>query len=661
MRSFLTAAALVAASGAWAQNMTVQWAQQVDNVSSEQGIHTAIRATGSPNRPAGDSPDAWQPKEGDKEFIQVGFAQPLAIRKVIVLENMNPGSITKVTAIDEAGANHELRNTKPAKLKDTSRTLLIEVPLTSYKVKGIRLELNTQAVPGAQQIDAIGITDRAGAVSLISLPPDLDVNSRPERLPEGVNSAYAELGPLISPDGSTLYFSRRNHPQNIGGKDDKEDIWVSRRTASGWGAASNIGRPLNNESYNFVSSVTPDGNMLLLGNVYLPDGEMEAGASFTVRNPDGSFSEPEPIKIRRDKNKSDQVDYFLSTSGRVLIVSEQRDKGYGGRDLFVSFQNDEGVWSEPENLGPAVNTAADEFAPFLAADNRSLYFSTSGRPGYGAEDIFLARRINDGWQEWTEPENLGRPINGPGKDAYFTLPANGSYAYYTSAGAGKGETDIYRIVLPKSQRPKPVVLVSGRVLDKKTNKPVAAEIVYEDLTTGKPAGLARSDAKTGEYQIALPGGQNFGYVGRANGYFGVSANLDLTKLNQFREIKKDLYLAPREVGAIVRLNNLFFDFNKADLKPESYPELARVLTYLKQNPKLELEINGHTDSVGTDVFNLELSKRRAQAVVDYLTSKGAEPARLTMKSFGEDQPIAPNNTEEGRAENRRVEFVVRKL
>ena len=657
-------AAIALPSGA----QTIQWAKSVDDFSSEfsKQKHAAAKVLGTPNAmpQGGDSPDAWEPKESGAEHIKVSFDKAIPIKRVVVLENERPGSITKISAFEPGGAGHVLKTYKAAATQEASRTLIIDLPQqTDYSVQSIRIDLDTKAVAGDQQIDAIGITAAQGLVNIINLAPDLDVNAKPERLSANVNSASSELGPVISPDGRTLYFSRRNYPQNIGGREDMEDIWVSRAQAGGaWGPAVNMGRPLNNESYNFISSVTPDGNMLLLGNVYLPSGDMEAGASYTIRQPDGAFGAPEPIKIRRDKNKSERVDYFLSPSGRILLISEDRgEAGHGLRDLYVSFQSDEGVWSEPVSLGDKINTASDEFAPFLAADNRSLYFSTSGRPGYGAEDIYLCRRIGDGWQDWTEPENLGRPINGPGKDAYFTLPANGNYAYYTSAGTGKDETDIYRIVLPKSQRPKPVVLVSGKVLDKKTGKPVSAEIVYEDLTSGRPAGLARSDAQTGAYQIALPGGENFGYVGRAQGYFGVSANLDLTKLSEYKEIKQDLYLLPREIGAVVRLNNLFFDFNKADLKPESYPELTRVSQDLKKNPNIELEIDGHTDSVGTDIFNMDLSKRRAEAVTKYLVSQGCPAPRLTIKPFGESKPLTSNNNELGRAENRRVEFVVRKL
>jgi outer membrane protein OmpA-like peptidoglycan-associated protein len=643
----------------------IQWASAVVEVSSEKShkLYSAEKAVGTPNAmpQGGDNPNAWEPLEGKNEFIHVRFDKPAHAAMVVVLENYMPGAITKITAYDSSGEAHVLATYGATAIKEKARILTIEMPRTQYSINSIRIDINTKRVSDNPQIDAVGIADKVFPVELIHLPPDLDVRSAPERLSNDVNSPTSELGPVISSDGQVLYFSRAYHPNNVGGSDDLEDIYYSTAGKEGtWSAATNMGSPLNNEEANFVSSVTPDGNALLLGNIYANKGDMRAGASISYRLGDADFSVPKSLTIRNDQNYSEQVDFVLSNSGNILIISEERENSIGHRDLYVSFLQDDSTWSEPKSLGPVVNTASDEFSPFLAADDRSLYFATTGRPGFGNADIFLCRRIGDSWQEWTEPQNLGSPINGPGKDSYFTLPASGNYAYYTAPGLGKDETDIFRIKLPQSARPKPVVLVSGTVVDSKSKKPIDAEIVYEDLSTGKKVGTARTNPKTGKYQIALPGGQNFGYLAKSkeSESFGVSSNLNLEELDEYKEVKQDLEVAKQEVGAVVRLNNLFFDFEKSDLKPESFPELMRMVAYLKKFPKLTLEIAGHTDSVGAEALNLRLSGARSKSVVEYLVKKGITANRLKVRAYGESKPQESNATEEGRAINRRVEFVV---
>jgi OOP family OmpA-OmpF porin len=461
----------------------------------------------------------------------------------------------------------------------------------------------------------------------------------------------------VTVDGQTLYFSRRYHPQNVGGKSDKEDIWYAEYDSlkNDWGPAKNIKAPLNNESYNFVSSVIPDGNTLVLGNVYGPDDLMEEGVSMSSRTASG-WSRPKKLEITNDYNRSKKVNYFMGGNKKVLLISAERDDSYGGRDLYASFLDSVNRWTEPLNLGSAINTAGEEYAPFLAPDERTLYFSSSGLPGYGGDDIYFARRIGDGWQEWSGPENVGPVINTPQDDAYFTLPASGLYAYFTSNQKDHKNLDIYRINIPKSQRPKPVVVLKGRVLSKKTKLPVSAKIVYEDLKNGREMGIAQSNVKTGAYRIVLPTGTYYGFLAQAKGFLSVSSNQDLTRLEQYQELEQDLYLEPEEVGASISLNNVFFDTNKFDLKPESEAELNRLVKYLKENPSFEVEVAGHTDNVGNNTDNETLSFNRASTVAKYLLGQGLKQERLQVKGYGEDKPIATNDSEQGRAQNRRVEF-----
>ena len=646
----------------------IEWASSVEKFSSEADDRDggAKQVLGAPNvmPQGGASPTAWQPKkDGNEEFITVNFSQPEMTSHVVICENVGAGAVSKVELFASGGKSLGSKMLPVARVASGKRSLVVEFSKTAEPVAQVRVELQAGKVAGVQQIDAIGIASGYPNLDFIRLPVDLDVKAKPERLSASINSPYQEVGPIISTDGQTLYFNRRNHPENIGGKDDKEDIWLARydESTKSFARARNIGKPLNNADFNFISSTTPDGNMLLLGNVYLEDGTMAAGASVAMRTAEG-WSEPEEIVIKNEDNKNKQVDYFMSSSGRVLIISEERKDSYGGRDLYISFQNEKGEWSTPENMGPTLNTAANEYAPFLAADQRTLYYSTSGRPGYGGDDVYISRRIGQEWKDWAEAENLGKPLNTAKDDAFFTIPASGQYAYYVSGGqAGKEDLDVFRIVIPKSQRPKPVVLVRGRVFDSKTQKPVSAEIVYEDLKTGQQVGVARSAPGTGEFLIALPSGLNYGYLAQADNYFSTSANLDLAKLETYKEVKQDLYLTPREVGATVRLNNLFFDFNKAELRPESYPELNRIIKIIGQNKALEMQIAGHTDSVGTVEVNQQLSQDRALAVVNYLAAKGVPAERISAQGYGKTKPVATNKTEEGRQQNRRVEFLVKKI
>jgi outer membrane protein OmpA-like peptidoglycan-associated protein len=482
----------------------------------------------------------------------------------------------------------------------------------------------------------------------------IDSLTIPVNLGPQINSIYDEVLPVISPDGKTLFFDRTNFPAGYG----RDDIWYSTLTPDGrWSPAKNIGPTLNNAQNNFVCSITPDGNTLLLGNVYNANGPMTPGASVVHRSSEGWVS-PEKLVIKNFYSRSDIGNYYLANDGSTLLLAVQRDDGYGGLDLYVSFLEDDGQWSEPMNLGPDVNTSHDDRTPFLAADGSTLYFSSEGHGGFGSSDIFVSRRLDSSWSRWSRPENLGRPINSEGWDGFFTITASGDYAYLASKRNSYGANDIFRVELPMNMRPKSVVLISGRVLNAKTKEPLAAHILYETLSNGTAVGTARSNPTGGDYKIALPAGSNYGFHAEAPGFIAVNDNIDLTKLNRYQEINRDLFLVPVEVGEIIRLNNIFFDFGLADLRPESTPELSRVMRFLQDNPKIEIEISGHTDNVGTDADNLKLSRRRATAVYDFLVAHGVKAGRLTVQGYGKDVPVATNDTEEGRRQNRRVEFKI---
>lgn len=675
MKNFLPLI-ILAGVYATAEAQVVQWASSVIEVSSELTPvqYAAYQALGKPNvLPAGgQNPNAWTPnKPNRKEFIKVGFANPMSIRQVAIAESHNPSALYRVLLYDEEGKEYELNVLNPSSIPLRGRMLNIFCEPTPYKVAAVKLEFDGAAIPDYFAIDAIGITDSSYPI-IADIPQPLLLASGIviEALDENVNSPVSELNPLLSPDGKTLYFSRKNHPENVGGERDIEDIWYSELDSTGrWTLAKNL-RQFNNAGPNFINtitSVTPDGRsaIILLGNKYLPNGKMMAGVSISS-NVSGTWSTPVPLEITNDYNFSVKANYFLANNRRTLLMSVERDDSRGGRDLYVSFMNRDSTWTEPKNLGDIINSAGEESAPFLALDDQTLYFSSNGFSGYGGSDIYVSKRLDDTWTNWSEPENLGPEINSSLEDLFFNIPANSEYAYY-SRGVSETNTDIYRVKLPILRKPEVYVTVRGKIVDGETGEPIGAKVIYERLPGGEETGIAQTNPETGEYEIRLPGGHMYGIRAEAADKISESQSLDLTGITEDRIIDvRDFRLGNIRVADIAKdvtivLNNVFFDFDKADLKPESYPELDRIASVMKERPDMEIEVSGHTDSMGPESYNQGLSRRRAQAVVTYLTRSGINANRLKVTYFGESKPIESNETDEGRSRNRRVEFKILKL
>jgi outer membrane protein OmpA-like peptidoglycan-associated protein len=655
----------------------VQWASKVIEFSSELTPiqYSAKQALGKPNvLPAGgQSPNAWAPdRPKRKEFLKLGYDNPISIRQIAIAESHNPSAIYRVFVYDEAGKEYLVNTLNPMAIPLKGRMLNIFMEPTPYKVTAVTIEFDGAAVPDYYSIDAVAISD--SNYPIIADIPTMQLLASGiliEVLDNNVNSEYKELNPLLSPDGKTLYFSRQNHPGNVGGIQDKEDIWYSELDSAGrWQLARNLGA-LNNEGPNFantIKSVTPDGKsaiMLLLGNKYLDNGKMLAGVSISS-NVGGSWSKPVALNINNDYNYAEKANYFLADNRKTLLMSVERDDTQGDRDLYVTFMNTDSSWSEPLNLGDVVNTAGEESAPFLDSDDKTLYFSSTGFSGYGGNDIYVTRRLDDSWTKWSEPENLGPEINSPLEDLFFNIPASSEFAYY-SRGVSETNADIFRVKLPIVKSPETWVTVKGKVIDKNTGKPVAAKIIYERLPDGKDTGISQTDPATGEYEIRLPTGQLYGLRSEADGKISESQNLDLRNVKPDQVIdSRDFNLQPIEVATIapnvtIVLNNIFFDFDKSTLKAESGPELDRLVAMLNEKPTMQIEISGHTDNTGPDAYNLSLSERRAKTVVAYLVRGGIAKERLSVQFFGETKPTDSNETKEGRSKNRRVEFLILKL
>ena len=528
----------------------------------------------------------------------------------------------------------------------------------------------------------------------------LEAQNKPESIGSAVNTEYSELNPVMSPDGKILYFGRKNHPQNKFGMAGTEqiagsqDIWYSESLMGAWTTARRMSEALNRDQYNTIYSVSPDGQTILVKGAYV-NGQYETrGFSIAKKSATGwevpkKMEIPKYEKLSRGKNEYG----YLSNDGKTLLMAFSEKKNSDEDDIYASFLEKDGSWSEPMNLGDDVNTDFTETTPFLAADGKTLYFSSNREDGKGSNDIWVSKRKDETWIHWTEPTNIGEPINTDQYDAYYTISAAGDYAYFISSNNSIGKKDIFRLKIdqpkpvetppttttpmtggekkPEPQKPKdiksePVVLVSGKVIDGKTGKvPKNIQIIYEDLTNGKELGVATPDPITGIYKVVLPYGKNYGITTKIDGYIGTSQNIDLSKITgKYLEVEdKDMTVTPIasvEIGTKISMNNIFFEFGKATLRPESYPELNRLSTFFKGNTKMITEISGHTDNVGSDEVNNKLSQERADVVRNYLLTQGVSAERLTAKGYGKNKPKVANDTLENQAINRRVEFEILK-
>jgi outer membrane protein OmpA-like peptidoglycan-associated protein len=358
--------------------------------------------------------------------------------------------------------------------------------------------------------------------------------------------------------------------------------------------------------------------------------------------------------ISRDKTKrflvygasisSDGKDFYFATTVHSPTEKHQ---------IWVAHLEN-GEWSDPVNIGPDINRPEGSYAPFIAADGKTLFFSSTQPDSLGNDDIFVSS-LKDG--EWSPPRNIGRPINTEGDDAFLSVPASGDRIYISSSRSGND--DIYLAPLPTELRPAAVALLTGTVVDKLTKLPIDATIVIEDLQTGLPIFTAAANGTTGNFAAILQTGKDYGISISSSGYVFLSQRYTIPLNSNYEEFTRKFELDKMRTGATFVVNNIFFDYDQKTLRPESRPELERAVALLKDNPTVRIEIDGHTDNVGSASYNEKLSVARAEAVRDYLVQQGGiDSMRIEVKGFGFKKPVAPNKTEEGRQQNRRTEFVV---
>ncbi|HNP17907.1 MAG TPA: OmpA family protein [Fulvivirga sp.] len=459
-----------------------------------------------------------------------------------------------------------------------------------------------------------------------------------ENLGPNINSEYNESKPLIAPDGKTLYFARQNYPDNFKGFKDDQDIYYSLLVNGNWSLAVNIGFPLNDKYPNGVNSVSLDGKSLLIINAYEPNGAVTSGVSIS-RKTGNQWGYPQKVNIDNFYNNSNFVDYYLSNEGRNLLMAIEREDSFGDQDLYVSTKIDDTHWSEPINLGPDVNTPEAEFSPFLAADDKTLFFASMGFDGEGSSDIYYSKRLDDTWKKWSKPVNLGPEVNSDEFEGYYSIPASGNFAYYVSTkNAIDGSKDIFRATLPYQFRPDPVLLVSGTVYNKKTNNPEQAAISFINVQTSKEQSIVPTHDQ-GSYKAILPRGIIYEYLAIKPGFIGEAQYKDMSNATAYEEFESDLALVPIEVGQQVAIHNIFFELNTTKLLPDAYLELDRFVNIMKDNAGLKVEFVGHASDLTLATDNLALSESRAIAVKDYFIAKGIHPDRMLTKGYGNTVPL----------------------
>jgi outer membrane protein OmpA-like peptidoglycan-associated protein len=478
-------------------------------------------------------------------------------------------------------------------------------------------------------------------------------------LGEEINSSFNDYAPVITADGEELFFTsvRPVTEKDIKkGKPVKEMVYYSTfdSNTKKWKTAVPLGENINVPGRNNSNiAISPDGQRLLL---YRDDARGN-GDIFESYSEGKDWTIPKSIAevINTEFHESSAS---ISSDGRTIYFVSDRKGGKGGRDIWQVSINSLGKWGKPMNLGRVINTPEDEEAVFIHPDGKTLYFSSKGHKSMGGYDIFKSEF--DG-ENWGKPENMGEPINTAEDDLFFVIAASGKIAYYSSNRGGESK-NIYEIKFTPISKEKPkapqVMILKGVVKDMDSNAPIAASLQISDNNTDTVLASLTSNAASGKYLVAIPAGKSFDITVNAPGYLFHTEKIVLSDTATYQEYTKDILLKKIETGTKMVLKNINFETNKTILTPESKYEINKLVKILEQSNSLEIEISGHTDNVGADEYNVNLSQGRAKSVVEFLVTAGIPKERLTFKGYGKSQPIASNDTEEGRRENRRVEFKI---
>lgn len=469
----------------------------------------------------------------------------------------------------------------------------------------------------------------------------------PKNMGPEINTTDPEYFPSLTIDGKELIFTRRLNHYN-------EDFFESILQDGKWSMAKGLSGNINTNLNEGAQHISQDGQMLVFTGCNFEDGFGSCDIYYSIKTNKG-WSEPANIGRAINTEFWDSQP-CLSPDKRELYFASRRPDGYGGSDIYVSRRENNGQWGTPENLGPEINTPGDESCPFIHAGNNNLFFMSNGHPGYGGDDLFTSKRDQNG--KWEQPLNLGYPVNTIENEGSLTIAADGVTAYYASDRSDSyGALDIYTFTLRPDLRPTKTLWVKGQVYDAKTKAGLPSSVELTDLANNRTISRLQTD-EDGNYLITLPIGKEYAFNVNRKGYLFFSDHFSLMNPDTATSFERNIPLQPIEANASLVLRNIFFDVNKFELKTESRVELDKVVALLKENPAVVIQINGHTDNTGTKEDNRILSENRARAVVRYINEKGITAQRLKFKGWGDTQPVADNETETGRAQNRRTEMQV---
>ncbi|MBI3521415.1 MAG: OmpA family protein [Bacteroidetes bacterium] len=506
-----------------------------------------------------------------------------------------------------------------------------------------------------------------------------------DNLGTNINTSYPEYSAFISADESMMVLTARRE-NSTGGKLDEgdswpfEDLYQSFKVNGKWTPAQNFGPLVNSPEHDATAGLSGDGTTMFIFKYKEKDG----GDIYMSNLVGNSWTKPEHLN-KNINSKWHESSVSLSYDAKRLYFISDREGGLGAGDIYYSEKDPKGEWGPAVNAGPMLNTKYGEEGVFIHPDGKTIYFSSKGHGTMGGYDIFKSTFENG---KWGEPVNLGYPINGPDDDVFFVISGSGNHGYFASSKqGGYGDKDIYRITFLGPEKP-PVVMnednllasvaapvsefkaekivssgpkmtiLKGVISDAKTYQLLEAVVELIDNSLNEIIASFKSNSTTGKYLVSLPSGKNYGIAVKKDGYLFHSENFDLKASEEFQEVEKNIALKPIEVGQSIVLKNIFFDFDKATIRSESANELDRLIKLLTENPTLKIELGSHTDSKGSDDYNQKLSQARSQSVVTYLIGKGISTDRLVAKGYGETVPVATNDTEAGRQENRRTEFKI---
>ncbi len=482
----------------------------------------------------------------------------------------------------------------------------------------------------------------------------------PQNMGKMINTPYDEYLPALTADEQTLVITRKEPRKSTttAMTPEEEDFYISTLDTNGnWTMAERVSEPLNSNDNEGAQCISQDGRFIVF--TICGEGGLGSCDLYWSKKIGDRWSKPRNLGAAVNSRYWDSQPSF-SIDGKTLYFTSNRPGGKGGKDIWKTTLNENGRWNKAVNLGNSINTTQDETCPFIHYDDQTLYFASNGHIGMGGFDIFYSRKLND--TTWSMPTNIGYPINTSGEEMNLIVGASGNTAIFSSDKLdGYGGQDLYSFELYEDARPVPTTYMKGIVFDEKTNQRLAADFKIIDLENENEVVSATADPVTGSFLISLPVNKNYALNVSMDGYLFHSENIELLSGTPDEPFLKNVGMKQLSVGESVVLKNVFFETNKYDLKDESRVELMKLHSFMQNNPTVSIEISGHTDNVGNDNDNQTLSENRAQAIYNFLIENGIEADRLSYKGYGETQPIDTNDTEEGRANNRRSEFKIKEI